>query len=198
MTTICLVRHGETNWNAQGKIQGKTDIPLNAEGIKQAKRCGQYLTNATWDVIITSPLKRARKTADIINETLRVPLVEMSEFEEKHFGDAEGMTYEERAQTFPERYYPNQENDTLFAKRLAKGLETIQRHYPNKRILVVSHGGVINALLRALSNGEIGSGKTRLLNTCMSHLTFDQGKWVIQNYNQVNHLEKVISGSPCR
>ncbi len=198
MTTICLVRHGETDWNAQGKIQGKTDIPLNAEGIKQAERCGQYLTNTNWDVLITSPLKRARKTADIVNKTLHVPLVEMSEFEEKHFGDAEGMTYEERAKTFPKRYYPNQEDDAVFAKRLAIGLETIQQHYPDKRVLVVSHGGVINALLGALSNGEIGSGKTRLLNTCMSHLKFDQEKWVIQNYNQVSHLEETMSGALCR
>ena len=195
MTRICLIRHGETDWNLQGKIQGKTDIPLNTEGIKQAGRCATYLTSSDWDVIITSPLKRARETARLINEQLHLPLVEMLEFEEKHFGDAEGMTYEERALTFPNRHYPNQEDNQLFAERLSSGLQTIHERYPNKRVLLVSHGGVINALLGTLSNGEIGSGKTRLLNACFSHIQFDQRKWVIENYNQVSHLEKVMSGT---
>jgi len=195
MTTICLVRHGETDWNVQGKIQGKTDIPLNAEGKKQAARCAHSLTNSDWDVIITSPLKRAKRTAELINETLQLPLIEMPEFEEKHFGDAEGMTYEERALTFPDRHYPNQEDNYLFAERLSSGLQIINERYQNKRVLLVSHGGVINALLGTLSNGEIGSGKTRLLNACFSHIQFDQTNWVIENYNQVSHLEKVMSGT---
>ncbi|ANU23265.1 histidine phosphatase family protein [Planococcus donghaensis] len=195
MTTICLVRHGETDWNVQGKIQGKTDIPLNAEGIKQAMRCAHGLTDANWDIIITSPLKRAKRTAELINETLQLPLMEMPQFEEKHFGDAEGMTYEERALTFPDRHYPNQEDNQLFAERLSSGLEIIHERFKNKRVLLVSHGGVINALLGTLSNGEIGSGKTRLLNTSFSHIQFDQTNWVIKNYNQVSHLEKEMSGT---
>ncbi|AIY05469.1 hypothetical protein Plano_1504 [Planococcus sp. PAMC 21323] len=195
MTRICLIRHGETDWNVQGKIQGKTDIPLNTEGMKQARLCATYLTSSGWDVIITSPLKRARETARLINEQLHLPLVEMSEFEEKHFGDAEGMTYEERALTFPNRHYPNQEDNQLFAERLSSGLQTIHERYPNKRVLLVSHGGVINALLGTLSNGEIGSGKTRLLNACFSHIQFDHRNWVIEKYNQVSHLEKVMSGT---
>lgn len=193
MTTICLVRHGETDWNAQGKIQGKTDIPLNTKGVEQATRCGHHLSASNWDLIITSPLQRARTTAKIINESLALPLIEMEEFAEKHFGDAEGMTYEERALTFPDRFYPNQEDNDLFAKRLETGLEIIADRYPNQRVLLVSHGGVINALLGELSNGEIGSGKTRLLNACLSHIQFDQDQWLIKNYNQVSHLQK--SGS---
>ncbi|ANU13113.1 YhfR [Planococcus halocryophilus Or1] len=195
MTMICLVRHGETDWNVQGKIQGKTDIPLNTEGMRQAARCAHYLTDSNWDVIITSPLKRAKGTALLINEKLQLPLIEMPEFEEKHFGDAEGMTYEERELTFPDRHYPNQEDNYLFAERLSSGLQIINECYQNKRVLLVSHGGVINALLGTLSKGEIGSGKTRLLNACFSHIQFDQTNWVIENYNQVSHLEKVMSGT---
>ena len=194
MTTVCLIRHGKTDWNAQGKIQGKTDIPLNKEGAWQAAQCGAYLFASDWDLIITSPLQRARRTAEIINETLGLPLIEMEEFAEKHFGDAEGMTYEERALTFPNRFYPNQEDNEVFAKRLASGLKVINDRFPGQRVLLVSHGGVINAILGELSDGEVGSGKTRLLNACLSHIHFDQDNWIIQNYNQVSHLEESVSG----
>ena len=193
MTIVCLIRHGETDWNAVGKIQGKTDIPLNDAGAQQASQCGAYLTASDWDLIITSPLQRARRTAEIINEPLGLPLVEMEEFAEKHFGDAEGLTYEERALTFPDRLYPNQEDNVLFAERLATGLKIINDRYPDQRVLLVSHGGVINAILGKLSGGEIGSGKTRLLNACLSHIQFDQSNWTIRNYNQVSHLEPLMS-----
>lgn len=193
MTIVCLVRHGETDWNALGKIQGKTDIPLNERGAQQAMQCGQYFTASDWDLIITSPLQRARRTAEIINETLELPLIEMEEFAEKHFGDAEGMTFEQRALTFPDRLYPNQEDNALFSERLAMGLKIIHDRYPNKRILLVSHGGVINAILAELSNGRIGSGKTRLLNACLSQIQFGENHWNIQNYNQVHHLEASMS-----
>lgn len=193
MTIVCLIRHGETDWNAQGKIQGRTDIPLNATGTEQAQQCGAYLSASDWDLIITSPLQRARRTAEIINETLDLPLVEMEEFAEKHFGDAEGMTFEERALTFPDRLYPNQEDNGVFSERLATGLKVISDRYPDQRVLLVSHGGVINAILGKLSDGEIGSGKTRLFNACLSHIQFDQSSWIIRNYNQVSHLEPSMS-----
>lgn len=65
---ICLVRHGETDWNKVGKIQGHTDIELNENGIRQAYACAEYLNNAPFELIITSPLKRAKQTAEIIAE----------------------------------------------------------------------------------------------------------------------------------
>src|SRR5690606_40156857 len=92
ITTICLIRHGETDWNAQRRIQGRTDIPLNEKGIQQARECRDFLKNSEWDVIITSPLKRAKQTAEIINEALNIDLIEMDDFIEKSFGDVEGVT----------------------------------------------------------------------------------------------------------
>ena len=66
ITKICIVRHGETDWNAQGRLQGRTDIPLNENGKVQAMKCGEFLAQNNWDAVITSPLKRARETAEII------------------------------------------------------------------------------------------------------------------------------------
>jgi uncharacterized phosphatase len=68
VTYLCLVRHGETDWNSLGKLQGRADIPLNKIGVLQAEECRDVLKSSKWDVIITSPLKRAKETAEIINK----------------------------------------------------------------------------------------------------------------------------------
>ena len=110
MTAICLIRHGETDWNALGKLQGRTDIPLNETGKKQAKETGAFLKGSDWDVIITSPLRRAKETAEIINQYLGLEIIEMEDFIERNYGDAEGMPFEERMRLYPDKEYPNQEH----------------------------------------------------------------------------------------
>ncbi|MDB5085743.1 MAG: yhfR, partial [Bacilli bacterium] len=72
MTTVCLVRHGETDWNAEGRLQGRQDTELNENGRKQAKLAGIHLKNEQWDAIVTSPLKRAKETAQIIATELGI------------------------------------------------------------------------------------------------------------------------------
>lgn len=88
MTEICFIRHGETDWNTAGKLQGRTDVPLNNTGVKQAEACSKFLNHSEWDIIITSPLARAKKTAEIIQQQLTIPLIEMEAFIEISFGDA--------------------------------------------------------------------------------------------------------------
>lgn len=188
MTTICLIRHGETEWNKIGRIQGTTDVPLNETGKLQARACGSHLTGESWDVIVTSPLKRAKQTAAIINETMRLPIFEMPEFQEKHFGKAEGMTVEERYGLYPDKNYPGQEQAEEFHGRLSKGLAQLNEQFGNQRVLVVAHGGVINAILEQLAHGEY-DGEVRLQNGGMNHLAYASERWEIQKYNFIDHLE---------
>ncbi|MFP3321774.1 histidine phosphatase family protein [Planococcus sp. SIMBA_160] len=190
MTRICLIRHGETEWNKIGRIQGRTDVPLNETGKLQARACGTHLTGEAWDVIVTSPLQRAKQTADIINETMRLPVVEMKEFEEKHFGKAEGMTAEERYGLYPDKNYPGQEQAEEFQSRLSEGLAQLHERFDNQRVLVVAHGGVINAILEQLAHGEY-DGEIRLQNGGMNHLSYASERWEIQHYNFIDHLELV-------
>ncbi|WP_143522315.1 histidine phosphatase family protein, partial [Pseudomonas sp. 2822-17] len=82
-----------------------------------------------WDVIITSPLKRAKETAEVINESLKVSLIQMNDFAERHYGDAEGMTVKERLTAFPNRNYPNQENRVSLNNRVMGGLKKINELY---------------------------------------------------------------------
>ncbi|QOK30108.1 histidine phosphatase family protein (plasmid) [Cytobacillus oceanisediminis] len=190
MIEICLIRHGETDWNSLGKLQGRTDIPLNKNGINQARECGKFLASANWDLIVTSPLQRAKQTAEIIRSLIDIPIFEMADFLERDYGDAEGMTVKERTAAFPDKKYPNQENRNSLNKRVVIGLEKIIQSYKCRKVILVAHGAVINAILAELSNGEVGSGKTRLMNACISNIIFSQDTWNIRNFNQVAHLSQ--------
>lgn len=102
MTEFCLVRHGETEWNQLGMLQGRTDTELDDNGIQQAKECAKALSGQQWSAIVTSPLRRAYRTAELIQEQLQIPLLEMEDFIERSFGTAEGMTVEERLTAYPD------------------------------------------------------------------------------------------------
>ncbi|UJL48360.1 histidine phosphatase family protein [Virgibacillus sp. NKC19-16] len=188
MTTICLIRHGETDWNAGGRLQGMTDIPLNDKGIRQAEECAAFLRAVDYDVLIASPLKRAKRTAEIINNKLNLPFVEMEDFKERAFGDAERMTMEERLTAYPDKNFPNQEESEAFTHRVMAGIDTITQNYPDKSVLLVAHGAVINVILTVISNGEIGADKTKLLNACISNIHYQENQWNVKNFNLVDHL----------
>ena len=193
MTTIYLVRHGETDWNVAKRAQGQTDIPLNATGIQQAEACGAALNPKDYDIVITSQLQRARKTAEIINNLLELPFKVMGDFAERSFGDAEGLTLEERNKLFPDRNYPNQEVLEDFSERIMTGLEHVHQNYVGKRILLVAHGAVIYRMLSIISEGtiDIGVGGRKIENTSISTIIRDGESWVMQDYNRVDHLKKV-------
>ncbi len=188
MTMICLIRHGETNWNALGKLQGQTDVPLNAKGIQQARDCGAFLKNFEWDAIISSPLSRAKDTAERINQELHLNHMIMEEFKERSFGQAEGMTQTEREDAFPDKNYPDQEADSNFLYRLMNGLSFIQDQFPNQNVVLVTHGAVIHTLLDHLSNGTISKKQFKLFNGGLNHIQFDQYEWKVKAYNQISHL----------
>ncbi|PBB05991.1 histidine phosphatase family protein [Salimicrobium humidisoli] len=188
MTSICLVRHGETMWNREKKLQGGTDIPLNDKGVSQAELCRDYLKDDAWDVLVTSPLERAKHTAEIIGEGHNLPLIVMEEFRERHFGEAEGMPEEERLAAYPDKQYPGQEDKEVFINRVMTGVRHLVEEFPDRRVLLVAHGAVINAILTEISDGEIGADRFKLLNGCLTNIEFMEGIWKVHDYNQVTHL----------
>lgn len=208
-TTICLVRHGETEWNRAGKVQGREDTALNRAGREQALCAGIYLQQWPWDRIVTSPLRRARDTARIIAEQLGMDVdQEMVDLIERDYGESSGLTLDEIEARFPNRSAAGIEPRAALQARVMRGLETIVRETPGQRVLAVAHGGVINAILAELSGGIIGSGKTVLHNACLStiHYAFtpnahsrnehsrnEDGIWEIENYNRTDHLSDVAS-----
>lgn len=186
MTWICVVRHGETEWNRLGRIE---DIPLNTTGEMQAERCGRYLAQETWDVLISSPLQRARKTADLIDRFVDAALrYEMDEVHERDCGAASGLTFDERMLKFPSGPVPGMEPRSELTARAMQALQLIAEKHAGKRIIVVSHGGLINAMLSHISHGTLGTGTTRLENACINHLVYQHDHWNILAFNSVDHL----------
>ena len=183
-TVICIVRHGETDWNAQGRLQGREDIELNDSGRKQAFKIAAYLSGEHWDAVVSSPLKRAYETAQIIARLLSVQDIKVEEqITERDYGEASGLWPEERRSRFPDGS-PGQEDFELLRQRAMSGLEQIVHDHIGKRIVVISHGALTNSILYTLSGGEFGSFKTRLKNGCINQITVHNGKWTVDFYNK--------------
>jgi uncharacterized phosphatase len=183
-TVICIVRHGETDWNAQGRLQGREDIELNDSGRKQALKIAAYLSREHWDAVVSSPLKRAYETAQIIARLLSVQDIKVEEqITERDYGEASGLWPEERRSLFPDGI-PGQEDFELLRQRAMSGLEQIVHDHIGKRIVVVSHGALTNSILYTLSGGEFGSFKTRLKNGCINQIRMQDGQWKVDFYNK--------------
>lgn len=158
---LLLTRHGQTDWNVAGKIQGMTDTQLNETGIKQAELTREKLLNEEIDVIISSPLKRARKTAEIIASGRNIPLIIDDEIRERCFGKFEGKTpkefdFDEIWNYKLNKQYEDAESTGELFERIEKFLEKIKQEYKDKTVLVVTHGGVtvpIRATLEGIPEG---------------------------------------------
>ena len=184
VTTICIIRHGETDWNASGRLQGSEDIELNNSGREQAIQIAGYFQDEPWDVVVSSPLKRAFETAEIIATSLEISTVHLvDELRERSYGSGSGLLPEERRLRFPDGI-PDQEEFEHLRQRAMIGLTKIANEFKGKRIIVVSHGGLTNSILFTLSDGEFGSFKTRLKNGCISKITEQNSKWSVEFYNK--------------
>lgn len=144
---LYIVRHGQTNWNKLKKVMGRSDEELNEEGIKQAIETKRLLENENIDLIISSPLKRAKRTAEIINENKNTQIIYDDRIIERDFGEFEGLTISEfDIDSFCDYYkneqYNKAENVQEFFSRIYKFLDEIKEKYKDKNILIVTHGGV--------------------------------------------------------
>lgn len=193
-TTICLVRHGETDWNLHHRYQGRADVPLNATGRQQAQRVAEAIGADGWDAIVSSPLSRSMETARAIANVAGIDPGEIEQepdLVERAYGEAEGLTLAEREARFPEGNWPGLEEWDDVAKRSMLVLERIAARHPGKRVLVVCHGGVINAILAVVTNGEMGTGITVIINTARTVLVRQGDAWAVESVNVTDHLEHV-------
>ena len=137
MTTLLLVRHGETDWNAEGRLQGHTDRPLSDFGRRQAHELAEELDGEELEAIYSSDLARARETAEIVGRKLGLPTVLDPDLREKDWGTWEGLTAAER-----DRVEFVGESTEAHRDRILDVLRRIsERHPGDGRVLVVTHGG---------------------------------------------------------
>ena len=171
---IYLIRHGETDWNLMGKVQGREDIPLNERGRIQAKQSGAALQNTDAKIVVTSPLIRATETAKIISKYLdNAQVIIEDALIERDFGEMSGMTYDRRKYFDSFGYEETMEPLEEVSKRLIDCIHEYASKSPKQDIVMVSHGAAINSVIMVLSDGDKGSGKTRLKNACISILTYE-------------------------
>lgn len=146
MTTLLLVRHGETDWNAEGRLQGHTDRPLNEHGRNQAKELADRLAGEGADAIYASDLARAKETAEIVGARLGLPVMIDADLREKNWGNWEGLTGDERADVEFEG-----ESTADHRERVLRAVERIAERHPGQRVVVVTHGGSLRRIQAAVN-----------------------------------------------
>jgi probable phosphoglycerate mutase len=135
---LLLVRHGETDWNAKGRLQGQTDRPLTRYGREQARQLAEELTLEQLDALYASDLARARQTAEIVGDRLGLPTMLDPDLREKDWGTWEGLTAVER-----DRIEFVGESTEEHQERVLRALRRIAERHPAGRVLVVTHGGSV-------------------------------------------------------
>src|SRR5437763_621080 len=148
VTTILLARHGETDWNVEGRLQGWDDRPLNATGRTQARELAERLADVPFDAVYASDLSRARETAELVAEPHGVPVVVDSDLREMDYGSWSGLTRSEIEERFPGQTRHDGETREEHLGRVLAAAERIAARHPGERVLIVSHGGSLRALRR--------------------------------------------------
>jgi broad specificity phosphatase PhoE len=146
MTTLLLARHGETEWNREGRWQGWADPPLNETGQRQARELAEQLRSTPFDAVYSSDLQRAHETAMIVAEPHGVPVVADPGLREIDVGSWSGLTRAEIDERFPGRERPDGETREEHLTRVLHTVERIARAHAGERLLIVSHGGTMRAL----------------------------------------------------
>lgn len=188
VTTLCLLRHGESTWNAEKRIQGQLDPPLSALGRLQAVRVAARLAKEHWDAIYSSDLQRARQTAQAVADATGLPVHLDPALREQGQGKREGMLAEEAKLLYPDPDAPEVGREPVAAltARAIAALERIRDAHPGQRVIVVSHGALLAAFLRAVLGIE---GKIVMENTACTVVHWDGTAWQCSTYLDVSHLQ---------
>jgi broad specificity phosphatase PhoE len=184
-THFGLFRHGQTDWNINFLLQGVTDIPMNETGFAQVKLAAQAIEANDWDVVLTSPLTRAKETAAIIAAHAGFEqIVENELLIERSFGEAEGLSHEQwRAKYANLDEIPGGESRTQLAARSQQILDLVASEFKGKRVLAVSHGALIRGLLSIASNNELPRDGERLGNASLNIISHFESSWKVESYS---------------
>lgn len=158
-SALALIRHGQTDWNLVGRLQGQTDIPLNETGREQARTVGQQLLGQGWDLVLASPLGRAQQTAQIIAREIAAQTgPALTDIVERGFGALEGQCRSELDDDLVQQLLEQAESRHHVLRRTVLGLHRVVCESPGKKILCVSHGATMRIIRDALAGEKIPRG----------------------------------------
>ena len=200
-TRICLVRHGETTWNAEKRIQGQIDIGLNAAGLVQARAAANWLSGEPVTALYSSDLLRARQTAECIAASLSLIPKFRTEFRERRYGFFEGLTYDESRARYPTDYLSFETRDPEFVipfggeslsqlhERVSAGLQKLAADHPGQTVIVVTHGGVLDIVNRLVRGNPLSRARDFLIpNAAINWVSVRGGSWRLESWGQTEHL----------
>lgn len=208
MTELLFIRHGETAWNAERRLQGHLDIPLNAEGERQAAALGQALASERLDAIVSSDLQRAMQTARAVAAPRGMQVLVDKGLRERCFGAFEGLLYDEIALRFPHDHaawkardpdarYPQGVHaaETLneFFARVRSAVERLVHQRPCRKMALVTHGGVLDCIYRLA--GALDMAQPRnfdVLNASINRVRWTESGIQILQWADVAHLDRTV------
>ena len=204
-TTLFLVRHGETAWNVEGRIQGHLDIPLNDIGLAQAAAVGRRLAGERFDAIYSSDLIRAYRTASPVVADPDKDIVRDPRLRERHLGVLQGLTGEEAIGRQPSAWKALKARDPAmaleggeslgeFARRIVDFIREAVQIHAGGRVLIVTHGGSLDAAYRHATGMPPSAARDfPIYNASVNVLSHHNGKWNIDAWGDIGHLPRELS-----
>ena len=202
-TRILAIRHGETAWNVDTRLQGHLDIPLNALGLRQAQHLARALAGReAIDAIYASDLSRAQTTAEAIAQTLGQTVSTHAGLRERHFGAFQGRTYAEIEDELPEHawhwrkrtpeWVPPGGGESLLTlqERVVATVDALAAKHPGQHVVMVAHGGVLDILYRAATRLGLQAPRTwQLTNTAVNRLLWTSQGLSLVGWGDTSHLD---------
>jgi len=209
-TDILLIRHGETAWNAERRLQGHLDIPLNAEGERQAALLAGALAGEPLDLVVASDLQRARQTAQAVADARGLPLAVDPALRERCYGGFEGLLYSEIEARFPHEFAAWQARDVdavlppgrnrgesfrAFFDRATGAILALAAAHPGQTIAIVAHGGVLECAYRLARALPLETPRDfKVYNASVNRFRFDPaaGGLSLSSWGEVGHLRPAV------
>jgi probable phosphoglycerate mutase len=201
-TRVLAIRHGETAWNVDTRIQGQLDIPLNDTGRWQAERLAKAVADEGITAVYSSDLLRAYQTAQAIGHACRLPIRTDTALRERGFGEFQGHTYKEIAERWPEQselwrkrdvdFQPGGSGESLrvFFERCVGVATRLAAAHPGETIALVAHGGVMDCFYRAASRLELQAPRSwQLGNASINRLLYAPGGFSLIGWSDTQHLD---------
>lgn len=216
MTEIVLIRHGETSWNVDRRLQGHIDIALNARGLRQAAALGQALRGEKFDAIIASDLQRAVQTAQAVAQWQALPVLQEQGLRERCYGAFEGLQHSEIHARYPQEYaaWQARELDAMlpagarigesfhhFYQRVIACILACAGQHAGRKIALVAHGGVLECAYRHAHAMPLNSPRNfPVLNASINRFSVQDGRLALVSWAEVAHLDPLaldeVDGSP--
>jgi probable phosphoglycerate mutase len=207
-TRICIIRHGETDWNVEKRIQGHTDVPLNGNGRAQAMAMAFNAAHHRFQAIYSSDLARAEETAKLLAQREDQDVKLLPQLRERHYGVFQGITAEQGATRFPAAHahyvardlnYDFVTGESLlgFAERVSEGVDWLVRHHSGQTIAAVSHSGVLDVVYRRATGRPLHTPRDFTIPNCgLNWFLFDSRGWHLEAWADRHHLHEVLMEPP--